>query len=161
MKCKKLVILLSLMLIFSSAEVVAQQTMSSAFDNLSSTSGSVSYTVGQMLFTDLNNLDFQIYQAINIPIETFQKNNTGIVKKETSFYAFPNPCTDFVILKFNSIESTDLIYQLFDINGNLKKQGAITWNETQIELIDLPPSLYLVRILENQKEIENIKFIKN
>lgn len=161
MKSKRLVILLSLVLIFSSAVVMAQQTMSSAFDNLSSTSGSVSYTVGQMLFTDLNNLDFQIYQAINIPIETFQKNNTSIVKKETSFCAFPNPCTDFVILKFNSIESTDLIYQLFDLNGNLMKQGAITWNKTRIELIDLPPSLYLVRILENQKEIENIKFIKN
>jgi hypothetical protein len=77
------------------------------------------------------------------------------------FSVFPNPTSEFLILKIQNNKLEKLNYQLYDIDGRLLKDGEIMGIETVLQTGDLPPAAYYLQISDNQKEVKTYKIIKN
>lgn len=140
----------------------AQETIPASGGNISGNDGSVSYTVGQLTYTVYANSSGTVVQTIQQPFEilisTGIEDAKGIIL-ECSVY--PNPVTDFMVLKINNYESDRLSYQLYDMNGELLRSETISSSETSIVINNLVPSTYILKVIDNKKEIKTFKFIKN
>ena len=124
-------------------------------------SGTVSYSVGQVVYTTNTGTNGSVAQGVQQPYEISVV--TGIeealgISLEVSVY--PNPATDFVKLKIENYEILNLSYQLYDINGSLIKDNKVEGNETNIPMQNLLPSMYFLKVTDNNKVIKTFKLIK-
>lgn len=124
-------------------------------------SSSVSYTVGQLVYTTISGASRTIAQGVQQPFEisviTGTKEASGITL-EISVY--PNPATGFINLRVEKYDSDNLVYKLFDMNGTLFQEKMVEGDVTQIQLGNILPGTYLLKIVDNQKEIKTFKIIK-
>lgn len=153
-KCS-ITILLSLctmILLAQNQEVIS--TTGNFFEN---TAGSVSFTIGECLtqtFVSANLTMTQGFQQ-HFYITTDITDGKGY---DCLIMAFPNPAKEFVIIKVEKY--TGLFYVIYDINGVLLERKEIVGSESQINLENLNPSIYMLKIFNNEKEVKAFKIIK-
>lgn len=146
---------------FSSLFLMAQETIPAAGGNASGSGGSVSFTIGQTFYTAPNGADGSVLQGIQQPYEI--STVTGIDRArgiDLAMAVFPNPVTDFLVLRVDQYDPENLYYQLLDIQGRLIKIGKIVGEETIIDMVGTTPSVYLLRVLDNEKYIKTFQIIK-
>jgi hypothetical protein len=119
----------------------------------------VSYTVGQVFYTTISGAGTisQGVQQTSISILSGTEESKGITL-ELSVY--PNPAAGFVMLKIESYEVENLSYKLFDLNGNLLQDRKVEGNMTLIQLGNMLPGTFILKINENNKEVRTFKIIK-
>jgi hypothetical protein len=140
----------------------AQQTTTTSGGNASGDGGSVSFSVGQMVYTTHTTTGGSVAQGVQQPYEisvVTAIENTENITLACSVY--PNPATDFVILKIENYQINHLAYKLYDINSKLIETKKIASNETIISLKNSGSAVYLLKITDNNKEIKTFKIIKN
>jgi len=140
---------------------LAQNTIPSTGGNASGSGGSVSYSVGQVVFTTSSSSVGSVSQGVQQPYEISVV--TGLEEAKDiilSYSAYPNPVTDYLTLKIENYEYDNFSIRLFDSNGKLLQSKKLTGIETTISMTNLLPSLYFLKIIENQKEIKTFKIIK-
>ncbi len=162
---KKNILKLSLvvLLFLGLSNLQAQETTTTAGGAASGSGGSASYTIGQVVYTTNqgssgNTVAQGVQQPFEISVVVGIPEAKGI-NLEVS--AYPNPTTDFLIVIVENYETANLQYMVFDINGKLLQIVKATGQETKIETNNLVPSNYIVKVLDNQKEIKVFKIIKN
>jgi hypothetical protein len=64
------------------------------------------------------------------------------------------------MLRVENYSRENLSYQLFDLRGKLLERGRVEEELTTIYMQKLTPALYLLRVLDNNKEIKTFKIIK-
>ena len=138
------VIKLSVLLLFGFGltAIYAQQAIPATGGNATGDGSSVSYSIGQVVFTTSIGGNGSVAQGVQQPYEISVV--TGIVEaKDISLEieVYPNPSTDFVKLKIKNYEVENLRYQLYDINGSLIKDNKVEGNETSISMQNLLPSV--------------------
>jgi len=163
MKQKKLKLITVLLLGLGLIGLQAQEVIPASGGKAIGTGGSVSYSVGQMVYTTntgTNNYSIAegVQQPYEISIVAGIEQAKGINLK---CLAYPNPTTDFIILKVENFNNENLIYLLFDIKGNLIERKKFTGNEIHIMMGMLVPANYFLKILSNKKVIKTFKIIKN
>ena len=140
--------------------IQAQVAISASGGNATG-SGSVSYTVGQTVYTTNTGTNGSVAQGVQQPHEISVV--TGIEEaKDISLemVVYPIPATDFVMLNIANYEGINIRYQLYDINGNLLKDTKVEGNETNIPMQNLLPSMYFLKVTDNNKVIKTFKIIK-
>lgn len=141
----------------------AQQTVSSAGGNAATGGeGTVSYTIGQVVYTTNTGSNGTVTQGVQQPFEISVV--TGIeeakgISLEISIY--PNPATDLIKLKIENYEVENLRYQLYDINGNLLQNNKVEGNETSIVMSNHVSATYFLKVTDKNKVIKTFKVIKN
>ena len=158
----KLIIIVAALVSFGLSSLQAQETVSTAGGEASGSGGTVSYTVGQMVYTTNTGTNGYVVQGVQQPYEISVV--TGIAEAKDinlSVSAYPNPTTDYLTVKVENYETANLQYLVFDINGKLLQTVKATGQETQIETNNLVPANYFVKVLENKKEIKVFKIVKN
>jgi hypothetical protein len=79
-----------------------------------------------------------------------------------SLNAFPNPTTDNLTLQINNFNNEKLSYQLYDMQGKQLDNGQITKQETLINTLNLPSSIYFINVIDQEnKKVQSFKIIKN
>jgi hypothetical protein len=136
----------------------AQEIPVSAGGNASGPGGSVSYSVGQVVYSTIAGLSGSVAQGVQQAYEISVINSDPEISLAIS--VFPNPTTDFVTLKIGNFNSNILAYQLFDLNGNIIQSSKIYGPETSITMNYLLASSYLLRVTQNDKEVIVFKIIK-
>jgi hypothetical protein len=142
--------------------IQAQNTIATSGGNASGSGGTVSYSIGQVVYTKYVGTNGSSAQGVQQPYEISVA--TGIVEaKDISLEieVFPNPATDFVKLKIKNYEVENLRYQLYDINGSLIKDNKVEGNETSLSMQNLLPSVYFLKVTDKNKVIKTFKIIKN
>jgi hypothetical protein len=139
----------------------AQQAVSSAGGNGSGSGGTVSYTVGETNYTSHKSSSGSVIegvqQSFEIHVVTQSDQNTAIsLECET----YPNPATDYLILKINSERIENMRYQLFDLNGKVLEEAFIGDTETVISLKNYKSANYLLKVLDNSTEVITFKITK-
>jgi len=172
LKIKKIKLPLILILLFS-LKVFGQnsavknidimETIISSGTDATGSSGTVSYSVGQVFYTYIGSQSvYNIAQGIQHQ-ETIEKLALveNIVAKAEAFI-FPNPTADFVNVNIKGIDLTagQKSYQLYDLQGRLIKQNTINDIQSQISLNHLSPSIYILRIYVDNKVLNTFKIIK-
>jgi hypothetical protein len=125
-------------------------------------SGTVSYSIGQFVYTTNTGTNGTVAQGVQQPFEISVITSIEQAKDITLVCAaYPNPASDFLTLKVENYDTESLSYKLFDSNGKLLESKKVSGHETIISMANLLSSLYFLKVLDNQKEIKSFKIIKN
>ena len=147
----------------------AQESVNATGGNASGSGGSVSYSVGQVIYTTNTGTNGSITQGVQQPFEISVV--TGIEEAKSvnlMISAYPNPTTGYLVLKVDAsatLSIQSLRYQLYDMNGKLLENKEIKNNETNIDMSNLVPATYFVKVIKTQgiasQEVKTFKIIKN
>lgn len=149
---------------FGLTSVQAQETISATGGEASGNGGSASYSVGQVVYTTNTGTTGSVAQGVQQAYEISVVSGIEQAKDiMLECKAYPNPTTDYLTLKVDAsttLSIQSLSYQLFDISGKLLKSKKITSNETEIEMINLVPATYFLKVITNQQKVKTFKIIK-
>ena len=147
---------------FSLSFSLAQEVIPATGGNATGSGGSVSYSVGQVFYSTYTGTTGSVAEGVQQPYEISVV--TGIPEAmgiELVVSAFPNPVTDFLILRVDRYDPKDLSYQLFDINGRMVMIGRIIGEETIIDMTGQTRALYLLKVTDNNEIIKVFRIIKH
>ncbi len=162
----KLLKLSALLLLFLGITgLYAQEAIPATGGNASGSGGSASYSIGQDAYTTITGSNGTVaqgvQQAYEISVVTGLEEVNGI---KLNITASPNPTTDFITLIVDAsttLSIQSMSYQLSDISGKLLENKKLTNNETSIDMKNLVPSIYFLKVTSNNKEVITFKIIKN
>ena len=136
-----------------------QQVVSSAGNFHSNASGSISWTLGELAVETLTT-------AGNILTQGFQQSRLTVVgigdipALDFEIVVFPNPASDHLIIRTDKEQHENLYYQLYDLTGKLIVQDRIRETETTIAVNHLRAAVYLLRIIEGNRQVRSFKVVK-
>jgi hypothetical protein len=81
-----------------------------------------------------------------------------------SIAAYPNPTTDHVTLQVNEaflLRTPALSFTFYDMKGRILQSKKIACAQTSIDMVNLAPSTYFIRVTQQDKEVKIFKLIKN
>lgn len=140
----------------------AQEAIPAAGGEASSAGGSVSYSVGQIFYSIITGSDGTVIQGVQQPYEISVISGLSVDKGiNLMISAFPNPAIDFLILKVENPEGKKLIYHLYDVQGKLLETKQLTDTQTQIQMKNLVPAIYFLKVKQGNSELKTFKVIKN
>jgi hypothetical protein len=140
----------------------AQNAIPASGGNASGDGGTLSYSVGQQVYTTNTGTNGSVAQGVQQPYEISVV--TGIETAKDIFLemvVYPNPAADFISLKIINYEGQNLSYQLCDANGSLLHDNKIAGNETSIEMRNYVSATYFLKLTDNNKVIKTFKIIKH
>jgi len=132
--------------------------------NASGDYGSLSYSIGQMIYKAVEGSSVSLSEGVQQPYEiqlvTGINDLPGI---HLNVSAYPNPAVDYLILNTGASGIHDfckLECRVCDMNGRLLHSQRITGNETSIAMGHLVPAMYFVKVISEKQEIKTFKIIK-
>jgi hypothetical protein len=158
---KKLLIILTIMLLFVGLH--AQESTTASGGKASGDGGTVSYSVGQVVYGTHSGTTGSVSEGIQQPYEIsviIGLEETGI---NLNISAFPNPTTDFLILKIadDAHQESRFTITLYDLNGRVIEQQVVVSNETAIDMASLNAATYILKVNNENQEVKTFKIIKN
>ena len=147
---------------FSLSMATAQEAIVTAGINVSGNSGSLSYTVGQVVYQIHTTTNSSVVEGIQQPYSILALPET---KKASSIYltitAFPNPANDFLFLKIENFNNENMEVQIIDIHGRVLHHQKITVNQTHFTMDNLASAIYGVQVMLDNKLVKTFKIVKN
>lgn len=140
------------------------ETINASGTDATDSSGTVSYSIGQLFYTYIGLSVYNVAQGIQHEESSeFLSTAENTVESKIGMFIFPNPTTDFVTLNMEGLEyeNGSQSYQLYDLQGRLLIQNTIKKTETQINLNNLNASVYILRVYANNKVLKTFKILKN
>jgi len=143
--------------VLSTLAVSAQEVLSTQGDSYSNASGSIDFTLGEVVIvtgTDGNNDLTQGFHQTNW-------NFLGVDNHEQNFEAtvYPNPMGTELYIQTENFEF--MSYVLYDATGRIVAENKLNALQTGIDVSTLAPSSYsLVLINENQENVKTFKLVK-
>jgi hypothetical protein len=122
--------------------------------------GTVSFSVGQMVYTTDSKEAGSVVQGVQRP---YKITTTDIKKLDNtlSFKAYPNPSSEDLFLEMNAFRNEKLNYQLYDMQGKLIMTNPIEIPKTQINMRALAVGSYVIHIYDSKNQaIQTIQIIK-
>jgi hypothetical protein len=160
MNRKRLKFLTTTFCMLSFVMAQAQTTVNATGGNASGTSGSASYSIGQLVYTTNASSSGSVAQGVQHAYEVFLVGSTNVYNLKVSVY--PNPTADMLVLQLGNYTQGAYSYVLHDSQGKLVLSGSIQTQQTFIDTKLLPTAAYFLSIINNKKEkIETFKIIKN
>lgn len=156
---KTLTIIASIALTTNS--INAQETSLTSGGDYTSTNGSISFSLGQTLYTTNNSLSNQENQGIQHSYETFSISNLGENRFNSQITIYPNPTTNFITFESKENLNNFNHYELYNFLGKIIKTHKITNNKTILDFQDLPRGPYILSIINKKKETQSFNIIKN
>lgn len=138
----------------------AQESINSSGGNAKSSSGSTSYSIGQLTYQTHSNANGAVSQGVQMSFE-IQVVTSIDELQNISLSAFPNPTTTYLDLVIDNEKLKNFSYQLFDMNGLSLLKAQIDAKETRIKTDQLSSAYYFLKVMDGNKEIKTFKIIKH
>ena len=161
---------LSILLLSLGLTAQAQQATVVAGGTASGNGGTVSYSIGQVVYTTSTGTNGSVAQGVQQAYEITAV--TGIeeakgISLEVS--AYPNPTTDYLTLTIgisNSLNDEPMSYKLYDMNGKVIETQKIINDQTIIVMSNLLPANYFLTLVKTMdgkspQEVKTFKITKN
>jgi hypothetical protein len=148
--------------LFSLSPCMAQATIPATGGNAAGSSGSASYTVGQLVYTTSSGTNGTVSHGVQQPYEISvitEIPGTAGINLECKVY--PNPTRGIIKLVISTGDFDNLRYQLYDLGGLRLLENKVVSEETEILMDNLRPSTYILKVISGSKEIKTFKIIKN
>ena len=140
--------------------IQAQQTTASAGGDASGIGGTFSYSIGQVVYTYNYGTDVIVAQGVQQPFEIsilgLDNYHINLVMQ-----TYPNPTKDYLVLNVHALDLSNMIFQLYDVNGRLIETRTMFSPIETICMMNLPSSVYVLKVINNNKEVKSFKIIKN
>jgi len=142
-----------------SFSVQSQECLSSGGNYDSGSSGSISWTLGELATTTCEAGDMiltQGQQQSRFEVTSLNELN----QPDYAITLSPNPAKDFVHLQVDRDDLSRMEYFLYDSRGVLLKKERLKNKVTTINFSNLAPSVYLVQITAGNRVVKTFKIIK-
>ena len=164
MKYKTLIVSSIYLLGLALMELNAQESIPTGGSNISSTFGSVSYTVGQFVYTTYSGTNGYITQGVQQPYEiSLIEGIRNSIKYIFQCTAFPNPANEFITLEVETpspVNIQSISYLLYNSKGILIENNKLNANNTILNIGSLNNGIYILKLLQHKKELKTFKIIK-
>ena len=147
-----------LFLTFSFVSFSQENTVSSGGEAIG-TSGSVSFSIGQVDYINSANATGNVNQGVQQPFELFIDNVGLEALQSVGISVYPNPTSEYLILSLTD-PSKEMHYQLHDMNGRVVTAGKISGEETRIDMRTMAAGGYMLSINKNHVAFESVKITK-
>ena len=94
-----------------------QQTIPASAGEATGTGGSSSFTVGQVFYTTNTSSTGSVSQGMQQAFEIQTRSNPSLSTVQLTAVTYPNPSTDYLVLKITDTAIENLQYTLFDLNS--------------------------------------------
>ena len=160
---KHITVMVLFIFTLSLSAIQAQEAITATGGKASGGGASVTYSIGQVVYTTNTGTNgFSVAQGVQQPYEISVVTSVGQTKGiNLECWAYPNPVTDILRLKVEREKIEGLSFQLFDINGKMIVSKKLTAKETTINMGNLLPATYYLKVTDNKREIKIFKIIKN
>ena len=142
--------------IFALFTLFSQSNTVSSGSDASSSSGTVTFSVGQIDYQSNSNANGTVSQGVQQAYEIYA---LGIKENSILMSVFPNPTTDILKLQFSSIDQ--LSFQLMDAKGKILTAKTITKIKTEIDMKLYSSGTYFLNVLKKNQKLETTKIIKH
>jgi len=162
MRQKSFLVITILLFGFGLPVLLAQEVLTTSGGDTTGIGGSVSYTVGQVLYSTNTGTNGSVAEGVQQPYEISVV--VGIDQAEginLICTAYPNPATDLLTLEVEITDNENLFYQLYDMMGKLLVSKKLIDLKTTISMANLAPATYFLKVTDNQKVVKTFKIINN
>lgn len=161
-ECSMTKIMTFTIFVLTAFHVNAQESISTLGQDLIISSGSLSFTLGQISNETQNLSSYSLQEGVQ---QVYSDNSTfGIVKSDSeyAFEIYPNPFQNHIIIQAQKDQLSGAKYNIYDISGRLVIGGEIEESSTHIETEFLPSASYILNITDSKRlnhsvNIEKIK----
>ena len=155
---KKLLITISCL--FFGIVSYGQTSVNTAGGEVKNASGSVSYSIGQVVYTSVSNSNGSVSQGVQ---QAYQISTLNVEENAFNFSlsVYPNPTQDNLNLRVGNYRQEQMVYRLLDSGGKLLSESKVQSQETVIEMQQLPNATYFVEVYHEYKKVQSFKIIKN
>lgn len=163
MKTKKLLYFLIIVFHLGLSDVFAQQLPTSSGGDITSSNGSIAYSVGQSFVAINSGTDGTLSEGVQQPYEISEVlSNENFLELISSISIYPNPTSEILTLKIENLNHLELQYQLYESTGKIVEENGIKGNSTSIEVSHLQAAIYFLKIMNSENgEFKTYKIIKN
>ena len=130
--------------------------------NASSSTGSVSYSVGQTFSntseSNTGSVATGVQQAFEISVISaiVEANSVNL-----SCEAYPNPVTNYLQLNISELSFEDMEYQLYQANGTLVNSSSVNAKTTAIDMQQYTQGIYILNVISGNTKIKSFRIVKN
>ena len=135
----------------------AQVSVVSGGGNILTSSGSVSYTIGQIEYTSIPGLFVVLYLGVQQVYDPYMVS----VDETTDISIWPNPVSTTLNIEVKSIKNLGFLYQLYTIDGKLLLSKQSSDNRTSINVMNYAQATYVLMVQYANKKTLKFKIIKN
>ena len=160
MKCCILLLSLLIQLLITQVGIYSQTAVPASGGNVSDIGGTVSFTVGEVVYTKISNNNGIVSQGVQQPYEIFTVGIEDGINENISLSVFPNPSENELNLQIDDSDFSKYSYQLSDLLGKILDSQNISSNRTLLNLTDYPSAPYFVKILQENKVVKIFKITK-
>lgn len=133
MKFKRLNIGIVFLICVRLTSLQAQETTTTAGGQATGAGGNESYTIDQIVYSTYSaETNGSVSEGVQHPFDISVV--TGVAETEISLniFVYPNPTTNFLVLKIADYDKANMTYQLCDMNGKLLESEKIMGNQINI-----------------------------
>jgi len=160
-KLTRAIVAVVLLFLFGTAGLQAQESVNTSGGDTSGSGGSVSYSIGQMVYQTHTGTNGSVAEGVQQAYEISVLTGIDVAKQiKLLVSAYPNPTTDYLTLSISEFDISNLSYLMFDMNGKLIQNEKISGSQTSIFMGNLVPASYLVRVIQKNEEVKTFKIIK-
>jgi hypothetical protein len=159
MKTKLIYSLIPLLMVLLSETNHAQQVLSSTGGFWQNSSGTIAYTLGEVVIGTQANGNQTITQGLH-QTEIVVTYIDYLPVNGLQVLAYPNPASDYVTLRFDKSVMQNIEFIMIDMNGKLLLREKPESAEVTVSLVAINPGVYFIRIFMNSRKIQTIKIVK-
>lgn len=150
------------LLLFALTGIKAQESPITAGQHATGSNGSVSYTIGQVFYTSKTGANGSATEGIQQPyLISVATEYEQIKTVDLKISSYPNPSVDHLMLEIEDNTLESLHYQLYNLKGKLLQDNKVTSHKSRINMNTYTPSVYILKVLNENQTIKEFKIIKN
>jgi hypothetical protein len=152
--------LLGFLLIWISSltTAIAQESINTSGTSSTSSSGSISYSIGQVVYTSASGTTGSINQGVQQPFEF--EIITGVEHTEIEMAVFPNPAVEQLQLNISSTNIENYSIQLFDARGKLVMSNSKIQPINTIPVVDFMSGIYFLSVYEYSTLVKSYRIVR-
>jgi hypothetical protein len=134
----------------------SQVSVISVGGNILSSSGTISYSVGQIDYASISGYFTVLYLGVQQVYDPF----VNIIDDSTGISLWPNPVFSTLHIEVKSIKNLGILYQIYTIDGKLMISKQSSDNITTISMNHLLQGTYVLMVRYSDKRTLKFKIIK-
>jgi hypothetical protein len=136
--------------------VHSQVAVVSVGGHILSTSGSVSYTVGQIDYTSITGSFVVLYLGVQQVYDPYVTS----IDENTDISIWPNPVSTTLNIDVKSVNNLGILYQLYTVDGKLLVSKQSADNRTSLNMMNYAQGVYVLMVRYSNKRTLKFKIIK-
>ena len=150
---------LSIAVALLSINLYSQSNTVSAGGDAEGDNGSVSYSIGQVVYTSAQGSNGNVNQGVQQPYDVGVI--TGIEEAGINLSVFPNPTAGILTLSVADEDASLLSYQIFDATGRLIDTKNKLNSTNTISLEAYATGVYTLSVMRENKQAKSFRVVRN